>query len=172
MIRNPAKREYVLKGFAKGAIYGAIIGCIAGLVFFGLTIVFVALVKGGTVNLTIFFLVYTGVCALVGALTGSVMYFVRFTPTEGQFGIGVAYALNERLSLSLSYTQRFIGETKTKLEGQDWAEIIGSDAAVGILNTGLTYAITDNLTMVTNIGAGLTEDAADVTFSIGFPYNF
>lgn len=89
-----------------------------------------------------------------------------------QFGLGIAYALNERLSLSLSYTQRLFEKTETKFEGGTWQEIVGSDANVARLNTGLTYALTDNLTFVSNVSAGLTQDAADVEVQIRFPYTF
>lgn len=89
-----------------------------------------------------------------------------------QFGFGVAYALNERLSLSLSYTQRLFEKTKTRFEGGQWQDIVGSDANVARLNTGLTYALTDNLTFVSNVSAGLTQDAADVEVQFRLPYTF
>ncbi len=90
-----------------------------------------------------------------------------------QAGVGMAFALNERLSLSLSYTHRIVEESRTKSDLADrFTEVVGSDANVGILNTGITYAITDNLTFVSNVGAGLTEDAADVEIRVSFPYTF
>lgn len=89
-----------------------------------------------------------------------------------EFGGGIAYALNERISLSLSYTQRLVNETEVRPDGGEFQEIIGSDAVVGVVNTGLTWALTDNLTMIANVGTGVTADAADVEFSLKFPYRF
>lgn len=89
-----------------------------------------------------------------------------------QVGFGVAYALNENFSLSLSYSQRWFDETRTKLDGGDFEDVIGSDANVARLNTGMTYAINDSVTLVTNVSAGLTEDAPDVEVRIGFPISF
>ena len=89
-----------------------------------------------------------------------------------QIGFGVAYALNENFSLSLSYSQRWFDETRTKLDGADFEDVIGSDANVARLNTGMTYAINDYVTLVTNVSAGLTEDAPDVEVRVGFPINF
>ena len=89
-----------------------------------------------------------------------------------QIGFGVAYALNEDFSLSLSYSQRWFDETRTKLDGGDFEDVIGSDANVARLNTGMTYAINDYVTLVTNVSAGLTEDAPDVEVRVGFPINF
>ncbi|WP_299625059.1 transporter [Pelagibius sp.] len=89
-----------------------------------------------------------------------------------QVGFGVAYALNEDFSLSLSYSQRWFEETRTKLDGGDFQDVIGSDANVARLNTGMTYALNDYFTLVTNVSAGLTEDAPDVEVRVGFPINF
>ena len=89
-----------------------------------------------------------------------------------EFGGGIAYALNERISLSLSYTQRFVNETEIRPDGGEFQEIIGSDAVVGVVNTGLTWALTDSLTMIANVGTGVTADAADVEVSLKFPYRF
>lgn len=88
-----------------------------------------------------------------------------------QYGLGTAFALNERLSLSLSYSQRFVQKTRTKASGGNSTSVIGSDANVAVLNLGLTYAMSETLTMVVNLGVGLTPDAADVQLSIKFPLN-
>ncbi len=89
-----------------------------------------------------------------------------------QFGFGVAYALNERLSLNLSYTQRLFEKTRTKVDGGNWQDVIGSDANVARLNSGFTFAISDSLSLVSSISAGLTDDAPDVEVRIGFPFSF
>ena len=89
-----------------------------------------------------------------------------------QFGLGIGFALNEILSLSLSYTQRFIDESRTKPDGSGWTEVVGSDANVAKLNVGVTFGITDDLTMITNLATGLTQDAADVEAQLRFAYSF
>jgi len=89
-----------------------------------------------------------------------------------EYGLGLAFALNERTSLSFSYSHRFINETKTKFKGDSFAKVIGSDANVAVLNVGVTYALTDRMTLVVNVGAGLTDDAADVQSTVRLPITF
>ena len=90
-----------------------------------------------------------------------------------QVGSGIAVALNERLSLNLSYTQRFVEKSEIRLDPlEEFQEIIGSGANIGVLNFGVTYGITDNLSIVTNVGVGATDDAADFETRISFPFTF
>lgn len=102
------------------------------------------------------------------------------TPTPGtvdlgnayQFGLGTAFALNERLSMSFSYTQRISDKAKTRVEGGQWQSIIGSNANSAMVNMGVTFALTKHLTAVTNVGIGLTTDAPDAQLGIRLPYQF
>lgn len=89
-----------------------------------------------------------------------------------QLGGGLAFALNERMSMSMSYAHRFTEKSRTKEKGKNWNSIVGSDSSSGSLNFGVTYAMSDNLSMVTNVGVGVTPDAPDVTVGVKFPYNF
>lgn len=89
-----------------------------------------------------------------------------------QFGLGTAFALNERMSLSLSYAQLIQRQSRVTPDGLPTQTIIGSDANVGVMNVGVTYALTDHLTAVTNLGVGLTPDAPNLTFTMKFPYTF
>lgn len=89
-----------------------------------------------------------------------------------QIGGGVAFALNDRMSFSTSYAHRFTRKSRIKQDGQSWVSVVGSDSSSGLLNFGLTYAMTDRLSMVTNVGLGVTPDAPDVSVGIKFPYNF
>ena len=89
-----------------------------------------------------------------------------------QFGLGMAFALNERLSMNFSYTQRFTDTARTKVKGGNWNSIIGSDANIASLSMGVTFALTQHLTVVTNVGVGLTSDAPDVQLGIKLPYRF
>lgn len=89
-----------------------------------------------------------------------------------QIGLGLAFALNERLSMNFSYAHRLAGKSRIKTAGSDWTSITGSDANAVSLNLGATYAMSDKLSMVTSVGIGLTPDAPDVVFSMKFPYSF
>lgn len=89
-----------------------------------------------------------------------------------QLGGGMAFALNERMSMSMSYAHRFAQKTRIKQKGSGWEDVIGSEASSGSLNFGVTYAMSDKLSMVTNVGVGVTPDAPDVTVGVKFPYNF
>jgi hypothetical protein len=89
-----------------------------------------------------------------------------------QFGAGVAFALNERSSLSASITERIARRARLKLNDQPWRTVVGSQANVGVLNLGATFSLSDRLALVTNIGAGLTDDSPDMTLSVRLPYRF
>ncbi|QXH33793.1 hypothetical protein [Pseudomonas muyukensis] len=89
-----------------------------------------------------------------------------------QIGGGIAFALNERMSMSFSVTDQFASKSKIRPDGQDWQSITNSDYNAANFNVGLTFAATDNLTIVPNLSIGLTEDAPDFSFSLKFPYYF
>ena len=111
---------------------------------------------------------FNDIDSVAGAQPGSVKLGDSF-----QYGLGTAFALNERMSLSLSYTQRFTAKSKIKLDSVGaWQRIIGSDANAASLNFGVTYALTDRQAMVANVGAGLTPDAPDVTVGLKFVNSF
>ncbi|MNG08884.1 hypothetical protein D3C84_922730 [compost metagenome] len=89
-----------------------------------------------------------------------------------QFGLGTAFALNERMSLALSYSQLVSQKSKIKPDGGDWQSVSSSDANAAYFNIGMTYALSDKLTMVPNLSIGLTPDSPDFSFSLKFPYYF
>lgn len=90
-----------------------------------------------------------------------------------QLGGGLAFALSDRMSLSTSYAHRFARRSSIKNQGDaSWTSIVGSDSSSGSLNIGVTYAMSDKLSMVANVGVGITPDAPDVTVGVKFPYNF
>jgi hypothetical protein len=86
--------------------------------------------------------------------------------------MGIAFALNEKMSMSLSYSQRFVEASEQRIGDNSWREIVGSEASSGTFSTGVTYALSDKLAVVTNLGIGLTNDASDYTFGIKIPYRF
>lgn len=89
-----------------------------------------------------------------------------------QFSLGIAFAINERTSFSTSFTQRFIDETKITRPGFGSQTVVGSDATTGTFDIGVTYALTERLSLVTNLGMGLTNDSSDYNFAMKFPYRF
>ncbi|HAD10164.1 MAG TPA: hypothetical protein DCF62_11830 [Porticoccaceae bacterium] len=91
---------------------------------------------------------------------------------ELQIAAGIAFALNDRTSLSMSFSQKFIEETEITQPGLGTREIIGSDTTAGKFDIGLTYALTERLSLVTSLGMGLTNDSSDYTFNLKFPYRF
>ncbi|QQX61685.1 transporter [Pseudomonas chlororaphis] len=89
-----------------------------------------------------------------------------------QIGMGIAFALNEKMSMSFSFSDLVQRKSKLKEDGGDWQSVVSSDANAGYFNVGMTLAATDNLTIVPNLSIGLTDDAPDFTFSLKFPYYF
>ena len=89
-----------------------------------------------------------------------------------QFGGGLAFALNERSSISMSYSQRLVKRTRIRLEDQDWRPIVGSQANVALVNLGATFSLSDTVTLITNVGIGLTDDSPDMAVNIRVPFRF
>lgn len=89
-----------------------------------------------------------------------------------QFSLGIAFALNERTSLSTSFTQRFIDDTEITRPGFGTQTVVGSDSTTGTFDIGVTYAMTDRFSVVSNLGMGLTNDTSDYSFALKFPYRF
>jgi hypothetical protein len=124
-------------------------------------------------------------------LFGSVSYFRNFDQgfddiSEGpglqpgnvkpgdsfQYGAGVAFAVNERSSLSFSFSQRFVESTSLKFQGGDFAPIVGSHANVASLNIGSTFAFSQRASVIVNVGAGLTRDTPDFSLATRVPFSF
>ncbi len=87
------------------------------------------------------------------------------------YGVGVAFALNERMSLSMSLAQRLNGSARIRSDATGvWEKIVGSDGNAATLGIGMTYALTDRATFVGNLGIGLTPDAPDFSISAKVPF--
>ncbi|MGC5698696.1 hypothetical protein J4P02_00675 [Pseudomonas sp. NFXW11] len=89
-----------------------------------------------------------------------------------QIGAGVAFALNEKMSMAFSVSDQIQRKSKLKRNGEDWQSVVSSDANAAYFNVGMTIAATNNLTIVPNLSLGMTQDAPDFTFSLKFPYYF
>ena len=87
-------------------------------------------------------------------------------------GAGMAFALNEKLSLSLGYAHQFTEKSSVKVEGGPWQEINGSDSRSGVVNFGVTYGLDNDLALQVNVGVGVTTDAPDIKIGFNLPYSF
>jgi hypothetical protein len=88
------------------------------------------------------------------------------------YGAGIAFAFNDRASLSLSFSDRINGKDSLRDTGGPWTKIIGSQANAATLNLGFTYALSPHTTFVTILGMGMTPDAPDFTLTFKIPYMF
>jgi hypothetical protein len=88
------------------------------------------------------------------------------------FGAGVAFAFNERTSLSLSFSDKLSAKASLRYQGSPWAKVIGSDANAATFNMGVTYALSSRTTLVSLLGVGLTPDAPDYSLTFKIPYMF
>jgi hypothetical protein len=89
-----------------------------------------------------------------------------------QFGAGLAFALNDKSSISMSYSQRLVERTRLTPEGQERRAVVGSQANVGIANFGATFSLGAKLALVANVGVGLTDDSPDMSVAIRLPFRF
>jgi hypothetical protein len=89
-----------------------------------------------------------------------------------QFGAGLAFALNERSSISMSYSQRFVNRARLTPEGGDEQAIVGSQANIGMVNLGATFSLTDKISIISTVGIGLTEDAPSMIAGVRVPVRF
>ncbi|QEM80825.1 transporter [Halomonas binhaiensis] len=85
-------------------------------------------------------------------------------------GFGTAFALNERLSLALSYNHEYVRDTYITPDSGSRTKVVGSDANIGVFNIGGSYAMSDTTSIVTNLGIGLTEDASDIKLTFRMPF--
>ncbi|MHB8565060.1 MAG: transporter [Acidiferrobacteraceae bacterium] len=89
-----------------------------------------------------------------------------------QFGLGIAFALNRRMSLSTSYADSLAGRAETKPNGSNWQYAVGTDVNAASFNLGVTYGLSRRETVIANLGIGMTKDAPNVSLSFGIPYSF
>lgn len=88
------------------------------------------------------------------------------------FGAGVAFAFNERTSLSLSFSDRLSAKASLRNGNLPWAKVIGSDANAATFNLGVTHALSTHTTLVALLGVGLSPDAPDYSLTFKIPYMF
>jgi hypothetical protein len=88
------------------------------------------------------------------------------------FGAGLALALNEKTSLSFSYSQLFQRDARLRATGGPWVRQVGTEVNSATFNSSLTYQLSPRLSMVGTASLGLTPDAPDYSIGIKFPYSF
>ena len=90
-----------------------------------------------------------------------------------QFGAGLAYALNETSSISMSYSQRLVERSRLKLDtNENFQRVVGSQANIGLVNLGATFSLGRSLSLITTVGIGLTDDSPDMVVGVRLPYRF
>jgi hypothetical protein len=80
------------------------------------------------------------------------------------YGLGVAYALSEKVALSTTFEQKFFN--KTKINGVKQA---GTDITTASLLFGASYAYDPKRSLSLTIGIGLTPDSPDVQVNLRMP---
>lgn len=84
------------------------------------------------------------------------------------FNLGMGLALNEKAAISIGYDQNIVG--KTKQNGQDVAGSVRVTLATLLL--GGTYRFNDKASLNVALGAGLTRDTPDLSFTVRVPVTF
>ena len=89
-----------------------------------------------------------------------------------QLGAGVAVALSDKTSTSLSVTSAFEAATKTAAPGAGYAKVPGSETNATTLNFGLNQVVSKHLTVNGAVSIGLTPDAPNFVVGLRLPYTF
>jgi hypothetical protein len=87
-------------------------------------------------------------------------------------GAGFALALNEKMSVSFSYSQLLQKAARLRGSGEPWVRQAGTDVNSAMFNAGLTHQMSKNLSMVGTVSVGLSPDAPDFSVGLKFPYTF
>jgi len=82
-----------------------------------------------------------------------------------EYILGMAVALNEKVSLSLSFQDNLVSSTK-----QNGVKIPGSNLNAASLFLGASYRFTRNVSVYLNAGVGLTEDSSDYQLQLNVPF--
>jgi hypothetical protein len=87
-----------------------------------------------------------------------------------QLGLGMAFALNNRTSFSLSFNDQIRTAAEIRYDGQSsWTKLVGSDANAATLNASLTHALSAKQTLLSTLSIGITPDAPDFTLEFKMP---
>jgi hypothetical protein len=65
-----------------------------------------------------------------------------------------------------------VNRARIRPAGEDEQIIVGSQANIGLVNLGGTFALTDRISIISTVGIGLTEDAPSMVAGIRVPVRF
>jgi hypothetical protein len=110
-------------------------------------------------------------------LFGNINYTWNIPRTIGGFGkidpgdsfggsLGIGFALNEKLSLSMAYDHSYVLETKQS------GSTTNSPLHIGRALFGGSYRVADKASVNLNVGIGVTEQAPDVSTTLRVPITF
>ncbi len=84
-----------------------------------------------------------------------------------EYRFGVGFSLNDRVSLNAQLSGAFLGRSR-----QRGTQILRSSREVASVLLATTILLDRHLSIEPVIGAGLTDEANDLTFGVRFPYRF
>jgi len=84
------------------------------------------------------------------------------------FNVGIGLALNDKSSFSLGYDHNSVAATK-----QNGVTVPGSlRTQLGTLLVGYSYRLDERRSLNVSLGAGLTQDAPDLSLTVRMPFSF
>jgi hypothetical protein len=94
----------------------------------------------------------------------------RVDPGDGlSASIGFGLALNPKFSVSFGYSHHYLFPTDTELNGTTQSS---NSLSIGALQMGLSYRLSQRLTLINSFEFGVTSDAPDMRLTVRVPYTF
>lgn len=94
----------------------------------------------------------------------------RVDPGDGiNASIGFGLALNPKFSVSFGYAHHYIFPTDTELNGSKQSS---NSLSIGALQMGLSYRLSQRITLINSFEFGVTSDAPDMRLTVRVPYTF
>jgi hypothetical protein len=87
-------------------------------------------------------------------------------------GAGAAFAVNDTTALSFGVNLQFTSSSRTRAEGAEWRNVVGSKAVGATFNMGINHVLSKNTSVNASIGMGLTNDVPNFTLGLRVPYTF
>lgn len=92
----------------------------------------------------------------------------RIDPGDGiGLNLGIGFALNERTSMSFGYEHVHVLSSRS-----NGRRVAGSSYDIGTFNIGLSYRLSDALSLNVGVGIGVTESAPNARVLVRLPYRF
>lgn len=74
--------------------------------------------------------------------------------------------------VTVAYDEIFTQNTRTRQNGGEWTDVVGSSSNAATIDMGVTYAVSKNFSIIGSVEIGVTPDAPDTQVSFSFPYHF